>query len=448
VFELMASLDEEFLPYQKAFLTDALMVDEHGSYVAQESCLSCVRQVGKSFCGIARVLYGALVEEEQLICLSSHQQATSRESFKNILRYFEDYSDLSKRVKRVVSAIGRESIDLKSGVSIRFPSRTRQSTRGWSVNLLVVDECQLLTDEQWAAARPAMSARKGATAWLLGTAPSLPTDGQVFTRLRNIALQGGNGSLCWHEWGADPGDDPDDVATWAKANPGPVQLEAIKAERIELSDRAFRTERLNEFPTVEGIQNVFNLDQWKNLVAPTPTGEKVAAIGVDTSPEGHIAVAACRLLPDDRKHVRLAMVTGADADPRMVQDQIIEWAGRRTPVAIYSDSLAAEMIEPLEGLRTRVKVVGIRDISRAATMFASEIKFGRLTHEQPISRDGSENTVLDDAVRAAVALPVGEGGLWKPGSDGTAIVSPVIAAILSVHAAAGEKRRTGGACFV
>lgn len=192
---------------------------------------------------------------------------------------------------------------------------------------------------------------------------------------------------------------------------------------------------------------MFNLDEWKKLVAPTPAGEKMAAIGVDTSPEGHIAVAVCRLLPDDRKHVRLAMVTGAAADPRVVQDQIVAWAGRRIPVAIYSDSLAAEMIEPLEGLRTRVKVVGVRDISRAATMFASEMKFGRLTHEQPVNSDGSENTVFDDAVRAAVALPVGEGGLWKPGSDGTAIVSPVVAAILSVYGAAGEKRRTGGACF-
>jgi len=80
-------------------------------------------------------------------------------------------------------------------------------------------------------------------------------------------------------------------------------------------------------------------------------------------------------------------------------------------------------------------------------MFASEIRFGRLTHEQPLSPDGSVNTVLDDAVGAAVALPVGDGGLWKPGSDGTAIVSPVVAAILSVYGAAGEKRRTGKATF-
>ena len=27
------------------------------------------------------------------------------------------------------------------------------------------------------------------------------------------------------------------------------------------------------------------------------------------------------------------------------------------------------------------------------------------------------------AVKAAVALPVGDGGLWKPGSDGSAIIS-------------------------
>ena len=98
-------------------------------------------------------------------------------------------------------------------------------------------------------------------------------------------------------------------------------------------------------------------------------------------------------------------------------------------------------------VRARVKVVGARDISRAATLFANEIKFGRVTHEQPAGPDGVVNPVLDDAVRAAVALPVGEGGLWKPGSDGTAIVSPIVAAILSVFGAAGERRSTGRAVF-
>ncbi len=80
-------------------------------------------------------------------------------------------------------------------------------------------------------------------------------------------------------------------------------------------------------------------------------------------------------------------------------------------------------------------------------MFASEIKFGRPTHEQPVGAAGSQNAVFEDGVRAAVALPVGEGGLWKPGSDPTAIVSPVVVATLSVYGAAGEKRRSGRAAY-
>lgn len=104
-------------------------------------------------------------------------------------------------------------------------------------------------------------------------------------------------------------------------------------------------------------------------------------------------------------------------------------------MVIYADSLAAEMTEPCEGLRVRVKVVGIRDISRAVTLFANEIRFGTLIYGQPVGLDGAVNPVCDDA--AAVALAVGYGGLWKPRSDGTATVSPVIAAILAIFAAAG-----------
>ncbi len=74
--------------------------------------------------------------------------------FQNIESYFANYPDLTKRVRTVSSALGREEIRLKSGAVIVFPARTRQTLRGWSVDAYLADEAQLITNEQWASAKP------------------------------------------------------------------------------------------------------------------------------------------------------------------------------------------------------------------------------------------------------------------------------------------------------
>jgi len=44
----MESLGQSFLPYQRDFLHDAMLVDDEGAYMAQEACLNLPRQCGKT----------------------------------------------------------------------------------------------------------------------------------------------------------------------------------------------------------------------------------------------------------------------------------------------------------------------------------------------------------------------------------------------------------------
>src|SRR5699024_11699448 len=67
---------------------------------------------------------------------------------------------------------------------------------------------------------PTTSARPNPQLWLTGTPPVDDHDGEVFTRNRKAALDAADKSLCWMEWSAEHGDDLDDPAVWAKANPG------------------------------------------------------------------------------------------------------------------------------------------------------------------------------------------------------------------------------------
>src|SRR5262249_36758865 len=108
-----------------------------------------------------------------------------------------------------------------------FPARTRNTLRGWSIDTLLMDEAQLVTDQQWESVKPAMSARANSTAWLFGTAPQLTTDDEVFGRLRRTAHEGSDPGLAWVEYGAEPGCDLDDREQWAVANPGRVTGRSI-----------------------------------------------------------------------------------------------------------------------------------------------------------------------------------------------------------------------------
>jgi phage terminase large subunit-like protein len=99
---------------------------------------------------------------------------------------------------------------------------------------LLLDEAQILGSAAWSSILPTMSARENPQAWLLGTPPTPQDDGEVFARLRQRGIEGKDSRLAYLEWSADEGDDLDDVATWAKANPAygtRISVEAIEAER-------------------------------------------------------------------------------------------------------------------------------------------------------------------------------------------------------------------------
>jgi phage terminase large subunit-like protein len=172
-------------------------------------------------------LAGALLFGERTIICSAHEQKTSRVLFRNLESYFSSFNDLRRRVLSVGSALGREEIRLRNGTVLFFPARTRSTLRGWSIDCYLADEAQLLTDQQWESAKPAMAARPNAAVWLFGTAPQMSTDAEVFGRLRASAHNGAE-DLAWVEYGADPGADLDDRDQWTQANPGRVTIEAIE----------------------------------------------------------------------------------------------------------------------------------------------------------------------------------------------------------------------------
>src|SRR5690606_18531865 len=109
----------------------------------------------------------------------------TRKAFKRLLSFFEnerESPELFAMVAEIRRTNGQEAIILTNGASIEFIARTRSSGRGFTVDDLVLDEAQDLTDEQLEALLPTLSsAPSGDPQQLyLGTPPPPRSPGTVW----------------------------------------------------------------------------------------------------------------------------------------------------------------------------------------------------------------------------------------------------------------------------
>ena len=437
IVELMGSYGTQLDPWQVDVLRAGCGVLADGSWATPTVGINVPRQNGKSVVLQARALAGALLFGERVIILSAHEQRTSRLLFEGLRDYFDGYSDLSRRVHSVIAALGREEIRLKDGTRIVFPSRTRSNLRGFSIDLLLLDEAQLLTDEQWEASRPALAARENPVVWLAGTSPQLTTDAAVFGRLRAAAYEGTDAGLAWTEYGAPDDANMTDPAVWRGANPGRVSLEAMEAERRELSPGGFLRERLNVWPT-DRTEQVIDPQWWAQLVGSGPMdGSAPQALAVDAGHDRSAVVVGGWNLGDGKTYVE---IVDSGHDLLEAAQFLLAKAGRRIPVIVDGMSSARSLEPTLTAARVQVRVTSAAEMAVACGQFLDGVNAGLVVH--------SGQAQLDAAVEGARRRPIGDGGAfgWDR-RDESVVISPLVAATLARFGAATTRPRSGRATF-
>jgi hypothetical protein len=413
-----------------------------GTWAARQVCVSVARQQGKSQIIVARALAGILLFDEETIIISAHQQDTAREVFARIIDLVESHPALERRVESVMKAVNREYIRFKSGQSIRFKARSTGSGRGFSCDCLLLDEAQILGAAAWSAILPTMSARPNPQAWLLGTPPTLNDDGEVFERLRGLALDGKESRLAYLEWSADLDDPIAEPETWAKANPAygtRISYDAIATEFASMSEDQFKLERLGMWPQYAGHVPVVKPSEWAALVGVGPALDvKPAALAIDMSHGRDISVAAS-WHTDAGVHVEEVW---AGADPVMVLDWLFQAAGRRIPIVVDSASPASSLVPELRARKANVRVTNASDMARSCGLFEDAVKAGLLSHRDQRS--------VSDAVFGAKKRPIRDAGGWGwDRREPSSVIHPIVAVSLAVLGAAENKRRSssGGATF-
>lgn len=456
--ELCAMAGLHLDPWQALVLTDALGERADGKWAAFEVGVNVARQNGKDGILEARELTGLFLLGEQLIIHSAHQFDTSLEHFRRLLELIESTPDLDKRVKRVSRSHGEEGIELRGGQRIRFRTRTKGGGRGFTGDLVLLNEAMDLAESSIGALIPTMAATSmtgNPQVWYTGSAvdQAIHEHGVAFARIRERGIAGGDPSLAYFEWSAEAVDEdgrellPDkvplelasDEEAWAQANPGlgiRISAEHVGNELRSMDARTFLVERLGigDWPATSG-GGVIDVARWDALVDPKSAALDPVCFAFDVKPDrSSTSIAAAGSRPDGLAHVE---VIDQRKGTEWLVPRMVELVARHRPRSVFCDNAgpAASKIVELERAGVPVVVVSAGEHARACGNLFDLVEQGGLRHLGTME--------VREAVKGAQKRPLGDAWAWARAKSSVNI-SPLVAvtlALIGVGAPAPAKRK-------
>ena len=426
-------------PWQQIVLDDWL-AEKSGRWASLTCGLSVPRQNGKNALIEVRELFGMVGRGEKFLH-TAHEVKTARKAFKRLQHFFgtkpddpgAKFPELNALVDDVRNVNGQEAIFLKNGGSVEIVARSKNSARGFTVDVLVMDEAQEMSEDDLEALMPTTSsAPLGNPQWIFtGTPPGSNANGEIFTRVRNEALSGKGVRLCWHEWSAGPDADLDDRDEWRRVNPalinGRLQFEVIEGERARFSDDGFGRERLGMWASA-GANTVIDPESWATVADASSMAIESLALAVDVSPDRTLAsVGLSGLRPDGRWHVEL------DEHRRgmgWIVPWIVERCARNTIRAVVIDGMspAASLVDELARAGVKVTTTSAGGMAAACGTFYDAVMDARLAH--------TDQPQVNEALSVARKRSMMNGEAWgwnRKNSDSD--ITPIVAVTLALWGA-------------
>lgn len=445
-------------PWQQLVLDNWLACDENHMYASDTCGLSVPRQNGKN--GVLEMVeLPKLTLQHRKILHTAHEVKTCRKAFLRLKSFFEQpekYPELAEMVKFIRATNGQEAIQLwrydeygdkVDGGSIEFIARSKSSGRGFTVDDVVCDEAQEMTDEQFEVLRSTNSAAPSGNPQLIMTGTPTPpsSPGVVFGRTRKNAIAGNTKRTCWIEWSVDEIGDVRDMSRVEDTNPAlgyRLQESVIDSELNSMEPDGFARERLGWWKKEEN-NALIGLDEWEELAIPEsevpddkPPNKK--AFGVKFTPDGSkVAVAVAVLKPDGSVHTEL-VDNGyrlASSGVKWITDFLYERWESTAAVAIDGRSGMDVLADQLKRKRYPTKAVmipGTNGMIAACTMLLEAVHDGTLTHfgQEQLTTSATKSQKRD----------IGNQGGWGFDGDDCA---PIEAACLAYWAVKKTKRRPG-----
>ena len=437
-------------PWQETVMEGWLGTNSRLMYTASDCGLSVPRQNGKN--GILEFveLYKSAIQGRRILH-TAHEVKTCRKHFLRMKAYFENarkYPELAALVSNVRQTNGQEAIVLSNGGQIEFIARSKSSGRGFTVDDLVCDEAQELTDEQMEAIQPAISSAPSGNPQTIYTGTPTPpgSPGTVFARIRRNAHNGMAKSLCWFEWSVDEIGDIHDRKRWEATNPslGIRLLPSVILSEVEkFAPDGFARERLGWWNDSAGALSDIDVEAWSKCGTSTPFMGGHCSYAVKFTPDGSWVTLAVCARPDRRgegtPHVEVIDRRSMREGVGWLSDFLSARASDAVGVVVDGRVGAPTLVQSLKDMKVPGKVVvvpGAGQMIDATSMFEQAVNDGALTHfDQPL---------LNDAVAHAKHRRIGnDGGFGYESSVENVDASPVECVALAFWNAKTSRRHPG-----
>ncbi|WP_346843744.1 hypothetical protein [uncultured Rothia sp.] len=438
------NLDE----WQQHVLRGSLGERPDGRWQAFEVGLVVPRQNGKGSILEARELAGMFLFGERMIIHTAHLFSTAKEHQMRIeslirgselVEYMKGFQGDPNGVMTGIKTGNSEmAFTHKNGNRIKFLARSGgNSGRGFTGDLVVLDEAYNLPDSVIAAMMPTMAARSmtgSPQIWYTSSA-GMP-ESAVLRRVRERGLNPDDEPrLAYYEWSVADDANPDEPVNWAQANPAlgiRIAPDFVENERRTLDDEEFKRERLGIWAK-EGGSSVIPPGKWDEALDEFSEPGPDVAFGVDVPYDrssASIAVASVR--DDGLIHVE---VVDRRPDTDWVMPRIEELRRKWRPVGIAFDAASQTADVAASNARVKRKMLPLdgRTYMQSCGAFFSEVMAGRVRHT------GQEDLTL--AVERA-RRSKGATDLWRWAKEDRADdISPLVAVTLAVKALEESERK-------
>ena len=438
--DLAAEAGMDLDEWQQFALRTSMARTPGDKWAAKEVGVNAPRQNGKDAILELRELaeIDLMEDRPRLVIHSAHLFDTSLEHFQRVLEMLDRTPRLNKKVKaRGVSwSHGQEGIKFRNGSRIRFRTRTKGGGRGFSCDLLMLNEAMDLPEASYGALLPTLSARPDYQIWYTGSAvdQEVHLDGVVFARVRERGIEGSDASLFYVEWsveGEDPSDVPEDVIdnreAWATANPGlgiRISPQFVEMERRALASRTFAVERLGigDWPPTS-LDGVISMASWAALVDKDSQIDGSPRFAVDTTPDrSRTTIAAAGRREDGKAHLEVV-------DRRPGTDWVVERLVQlyedhdSDAVVLDAHGPVGSLLPALQRLGVLVHTVTAGEHAQGCGLLVDAVAEGTVRH--------LGTPELASALKGAIKRPLGDAWAWSRKSS-TVDITPLVACTLAL----------------
>jgi hypothetical protein len=423
-------LGRPLIPWQRDLVDVAGELRPDGGFRYRYVVLIVPRRAGKTLAVLAYALTVTRRRRGSKAFYASHRRETAAALWRDDWSAWLEDSPLYPRHLRLRRSNGSEAMTWRHNRStFRLLPPNPNAIRSFSADVAFVDEARefsgLAGADLEAAAFPTQATGLGGQAWIVSNAGTSASDWLAKWRdLGRLAVDDPDSPICYLEFAAPDGADPNDPATLEAAHPGigfHVRTDAILADRSVMSPDAWACEYLGLWP--DALEDSTLVDAWTAAAVPPADLELsdglVFAVELDEDRATAQIVAAAagaggRIdleLLEHRPH-------GSWLGPR-VAELVDRWA----PAAVTYDAggPAGALAPELADVATALVPMNTRETAAAAGFLYDRVLAGDVAH--------GADPLLDAAVRAARRRRVGGSWVFDRRQDGAgALIGASLAA--------------------